>query len=677
MDVKKLWKYRHLTFLGIVLIFSLWIRTKTFSNEYVQTSADPWWFYRLTEDLIKNHYKPPEWDRLSHALPGRPGYPWMGLPYFTVLVHMILNLFGDYSLMYACNVVPLILVCLTGIFAYLLGKEFSNNWGGIATAVFILTSPTIVAISTAGYFETDIVTVLGTFACMFFLFLAFRKRSISSLILAVLSNILFVYSWNTGYYALFMFSGFVFFSILENLVQKKYMNAKSDVKFLLVITLPVFIISYLLGVNIFFYFFQRIKWMSGAQLVNISVAELQPLTLSQGGLKLISQRVGFFPLFLSVLVFPLMLVHKYFKSKKVSIEKREVFMLLWFLAMFFFTTRGIRFTLLLAIPAAVLGGYTIGSLIDFVDGQKEVVSAGVKGLVLLLLVFQLSNSTIHVKDMPPLETWVEAMEWLKKNADKDALIMTWWDPGHFITAKTNLRVHADGAHCPPGECIPYNHNDRIVDMGFIFSTDSEEDALERIKKYVKLKPEQIEEIKKKYPQVPEDALKPVTEVYLISSKDLIWKFQWMNYFGGYSHAEGFPGQCYIQPRNTWVWCPWAAPFESKTSNYIIYRSGNLELALLQEEGQIYPIMNRNFLIENMAIYDKERYVIINYAEKNTTLEKLPGMLWVSRDLSYVVYLPPEIMNSIFVRTFFFDGTNLEHFEKVFENEELKIYRVSV
>ena len=259
MDVKKLWKYRHLTFLGIVLIFSLWIRTKTFSNEYVQTSADPWWFYRLTEDLIKNHYKPPEWDRLSHALPGRPGYPWMGLPYFTVLVHMILNLFGDYSLMYACNVVPLILVCLTGIFAYLLGKEFSNNWGGIATAVFILTSPTIVAISTAGYFETDIVTVLGTFACMFFLFLAFRKRSISSLILAVLSNILFVYSWNTGYYALFMFSGFVFFSILENLVQKKYMDAKSDVKFLLVITLPVFIISYLLGVNIFFYFFQRIN----------------------------------------------------------------------------------------------------------------------------------------------------------------------------------------------------------------------------------------------------------------------------------------------------------------------------------------------------------------------------------------------------------------------------------
>jgi len=36
-----------------------------------------------------------------------------------------------------------------------------------------------------------------------------------------------------------------------------------------------------------------------------------------------------------------------------------------------------------------------------------------------------------------------------------------------------------------------------------------------------------------------------------------------------------------------------------------------------------------------------------------------------------------IKDSVFVRTFFYDGEGLEHFEQVFTNPEIRLYRVNL
>ena len=82
------------------------------------------------------------------------------------------------------------------------------------------------------------------------------------------------------------------------------------------------------------------------------------------------------------------------------------------------------------------------------------------GVVLILSLLFISEAVQIGQGSTGLEisgNWLNGLEWLKQNADKDALITTWWDPGHIIAGYTGLKVHADGAHCAPGECIPYFH----------------------------------------------------------------------------------------------------------------------------------------------------------------------------------------------------------------------------
>jgi hypothetical protein len=83
----------------------------------------------------------------------------------------------------------------------------------------------------------------------------------------------------------------------------------------------------------------------------------------------------------------------------------------------------------------------------------------------------------------------------------------------MITGLGDRRVIADGAHCQLGAdgkpaCL-YTINDRIVDLGKIMVTSNESESVSLIDKYRGDSP----------------------DAYWIASKDLIGKFQWMQYFG--------------------------------------------------------------------------------------------------------------------------------------------------
>jgi hypothetical protein len=67
--------------------------------------------------------------------------------------------------------------------------------------------------------------------------------------------------------------------------------------------------------------------------------------------------------------------------------------------------------------------------------------------------------------------------------------------------------------------------------------------------------------------------------------------------------------------------------------------------------------------------------VIDLSSVNTTLEKINGTLWIQPDFRAMIYLPPEIADSIFVRTFFFNGEGLQHFKLVYSNPEIKLYKV--
>jgi len=298
------------------------------------------------------------------------------------------------------------------------------------------------------------------------------------------------------------------------------------------------------------------------------------------------------------------------------------------------------------------------------------------------------------------------LDYLKNNATEDAIVCTWWDPGHIIAGYTGLRVMADGAHCPPQRCIPYDHNIRIQNMGRIMSTSDESEAVDILKKYMQLTPEQCQEVKNKFGDiVPDEACESASELYFISSNDLIGKFTWMNYFGGYrapiksgADFQKNPGVCCAQTpqsepdqiscgefadqgKGVWIWCPWVFSLsdvqQDEQGNQIyIYDYSGLKMSIVQKPNYLVPIYNNQYLINHMTFFSGDQMQDINLKDSSINLERIDGLVWVDPSFRNLIYFAPAIKDSIFTKTFFYDGKGLEHFGLVYSNPEIKLYRVN-
>ncbi len=115
-----------------------------------------------------------------------------------------------------------------------------------------------------------------------------------------------------------------------------------------------------------------------------------------------------------------------------------------------FSMRAERFTILLTIP------YSLGFMFllddayrrltrkDFPGKKTIAVTAGFI-LIISLPVFSAWQMASRKQPMIYNDTWDKAMNYIKNNTPEDAIINTWWSPGHFITSMAERRVTFDGA----------------------------------------------------------------------------------------------------------------------------------------------------------------------------------------------------------------------------------------
>ncbi|MBU5689729.1 MAG: STT3 domain-containing protein [Candidatus Aenigmatarchaeota archaeon] len=689
---------------------------------------DPWFFYRISEVLWKNNFKVPEWDLLSFFPPGRPFPKTLGYEYFVVIAYKIQSIFFNTEFMKFATYVPIIMSVMSVIPAYFLGKELSNEWGGLATALFITMSPTFIIVSMGSYMDTDTVVVFYSLLSIFTIFLAMKKKTIPYIIAAILANMAFIYSWWFGWYVTTFFlayiPGFILFRFIESYLRKgKFTSIGAIIKELKPMLLPLLsiiivlnIVMPLLGFGTFVDFILVSSgFRSGSEslIVNVSVAELQPINIfTKDGFNQVASRVGAFPMLLTIFGIPALVIRKFVKKETVNFE--EIFLFMWAGFTFYTILSGVRFSLLFAIAVATSAGYVIGNVIKYFEGSSVFVKSGVYGLIAFFALMFISSTiafSLNIGSMGVGSNWLNMLNWLKENADKKAIVATWWDPGHIIAGYTGLRVHADGAHCSVTECVPYNHNVRIQDMGKILSTSNETEAVMLLKKYMQLTPEECENAKQYYKdvykiEIPKEACEPASEMYFISSADLIGKFTWLNYFGGYrapiKTAYDFqktPGVCCAstpkteegqlscgefasQGRGLWVWCPWIFQIsdvqkDKDGNNVFIYDYSGLKITIVEKQGVIFPIYNNKYLISKIILYDQTGQPrLFDITNATTSFEKVGGLLWVQPDYRVLIYLPPEVENSIFIRTFLFNGEGLKHFKLVYSNPEIKLYKVS-
>ncbi len=709
----------------VLLILVIFAATKSRLTNIPNLVADydPWWFYRHANEVLQNNLKPPKWDELSFYPPGRPFSTSAGWFYIIILFYKILALFTDITFMKAAIISPAIMTGLSALSAYLLGKELTNEWGGLSTAIFASMTPTFIGVSTAGYLDTDVVVVFFSFLSIFTIFLAMREKKWYHIALAVIANFAFINSWWFGWYVLLFFCMLIPVFFLYKIVKvflggsrkinltQIFTELKDQFWPLILLFIILNVVSLILGNGSILLFIQIASgFRQGAgSLVNVSVAELQPINvLTRGGFNAIADRVGKIPMYFMILGLPLLAGYKLYKRVKIGFE--ELFLFMWAVITFYIILSGVRFALLFSIAVAASAGYVIGNLIEHTKNFNLFFRGTILGLIFYLVVIGYFSQNLafamNVGTYDIGQNWVDMLDWLKDNADKKALVATWWDPGHIITGYTGLRVHGDGAHCGGEECVPYDHDIRIQDMGRIMSTNNETEAVNLLKKYTSLTPEQCEQAKKKWGSImPSTACDPVSELYFIASNDLIGKFTWMNYFGGYrapisspADFQKTPGVCCASTPNTepgqmscgefaaqgkglWVWCPWVFNLQSvqkdrEENNVLVYDYGGLKLSIVEKKDAILPVYNNKYLINNVVFYSQDgKLQRINLATYPTTLEKIDGMIWLQQDFRSGIYLSPSIKDSIFVKTFFFGGEGLKHFKPVYSNPEIRIYKV--
>jgi dolichyl-diphosphooligosaccharide--protein glycosyltransferase len=407
-------------------------------------------------------------------------------------------------------------------------------------------------------------------------------------------------------------------------------------------------------------------------LVNISVAELQTLNVfTSDGIVAVATRVGILPTVLTALLIPFAFYKMY---KKEKINYIEIFLFIWALVSIFLISRGIRFSLLFSIAAAATSGYVIGNLFLHLK-HRLILFSIVFGIIGLFSIFFLSDAIQYGfagTSMILSQNWYDSLDWLKTNGDQDSLVMTWWDPGHIITGYTGLKAMADGAHCDPNNCIPYNHNIRIRDMGRTFSTSNETEALDIIEKYKELTPDQCQSARDKWGAImPSDACKPVSNIYLIASSDLIGKYYWLSYFGSYNETTKVgEGTQFSQ-----------LSFSGFDSSGLPTYGNVITLMQKESDNQLFAVINvpeqgiRNAVIKDLVYYQNNQKIRISYNSTNSTSKVFDAMLWVDPSFQAVIFMDAPVRDSIFTKLFFWDGEGLKHFEMVYSNSEVKIFKV--
>ncbi|MBI4017468.1 MAG: hypothetical protein HY366_00815 [Candidatus Aenigmarchaeota archaeon] len=251
--------------------------------------------------------------------------------------------------------------------------------------------------------------------------------------------------------------------------------------------------------------------------------------------------------------------------------------------------------------------------------------------------------------------WESALTWLRDSTSDDAVVGTWWDPGHQLAGFSGKRVIADGAHCADSECKP-GLNTRITDLGFIFATSDEEAAVQRLLKY----------------------RGDSSEVYWIVSDDLIGKFRWLQYFG--TGCDGV-GQYTADGQSR---CPLYSQLSAQRASYdqntlqpvVYYYDNNMRVVFNQDGIPIVIYENdgktSTFAREIANVNNTPQRLALN-TDANSTLV---GTVWVHPDYSYLVYVPPQLDNSMFTRMFLYED-KFEHFEMVYKNKEVKIYKLKL
>jgi asparagine N-glycosylation enzyme membrane subunit Stt3 len=676
-------KYWYLFVLLGIVAFSFYIRSFNIIPDRI-LSFDPVFMYRQTY-YMANWGHLPLWDELSYYVGRIGGFEEVQplMYYLTTILYWILKNFGM-SLLTTAAYASAFYGAIIAIPAFLLGRELSNEYGGLFTAVLVATAPQILVRTFGSSYDTDQLVLFFILFTLFAGIYALRKRNISSYCLALMSFASFMLLWAIFSYTFAMIVVFAVIFIILSFILKWFKKTDIDIlkeikilsKILIGLFIGLLVIGFLTQSDPISSFDSLLLFSQKPEtwIVNISIAELQPFSIFEiGGWMLAMGRFsidGGMMDSLIFLIFILLIIFSFFMSYKKKDYFKFSFLLTLFLIGIYTTFRGIRFTEFTSLLFITIIGCGFGFAVEKVKKYNNVIRSFLFGgsIFLLLLIANMGMQMGQSLGPDINPNWDNAWEFLKTETPELSIVGTWWDPGHMIAGLAERRDYADGAHCSDA-CL-YTINDRITDLGKIMVTSNENESLELIRKYQGTSP----------------------NIYWISSDDLIGKFRWLQYFGTGCDGVSDP-ECplYIQLGES-------SRSLDNNGNILFrnYEMGQGTSLMIYNSQPPIPMLVQGIniaLFDEFIVYNGTQAVPIRLTEEETNsfieaLKPLESQLnarfvnqtidmtvWMPLHYQYIVIIPPTLRESVFTKMFMLEGEGLEHFEQVFRNEQVKIYEV--
>jgi asparagine N-glycosylation enzyme membrane subunit Stt3 len=688
LTVHKMRKLYMILILAAVFLFSFYIRILNNIPDKLM-SFDPIFMYRNTQYVVTYGHLP-LWDELSYY-PGKIvdyGYAAPLMFYMTALLYKLLHIFG-WSLMTVASYAGALYGAMIVIPAFLLVREFSNEKGGLMAATLIGAAPVILQRTFGSSYDTDQLVIFFLLLSLWAIIRMMKNKSIPSFCIAVGSLAGFMMAYSLFSYAVLIviFGLFVYFFvyILHSLyVARKthqslnhfkdfYEEIKKPALMLLALLITVMAIGFVSGADFISSFTALNVYVSNMNIfiVNISIAELQNAASFSDIYGLLVQVMGGFVINMTLVDNLLFVAFIIFIGFAIYGSRKNTFVFSFILAFIITSvlmiTKGARFTEIAAsLMICVIGsgfGYLIKTNSDYL--RKTILAIGI--LIVLAVAFM---GFYYGQNIGPDNNvnWDNAFAFLRTNTSALSLVGTWWDPGHMITGIADRRVIADGAHC---SACKYNINDRIIDLGAIMATDNENTSISLINKYKGDSP----------------------DVYWIASNDLVYKYQWLEYFGlgcdPFKDIENCPVYNVFSQTNQYTDTNTGQLAVVQYSNgFYGYFNGN-EIPLFWVVNGINGYMFKTVILNDNGVIKSISLSDIDFQNAKTIISPLENQFnfrFTNETADYIVYLDqshssitlihPKLTNTVFFKMWFLSGKGLNCFNLVYSNNDIRIFKVN-
>ncbi len=687
-----------LVILFFIIMSSLYIR-----SEYVRDGGrallafDPYYHYRMAETIVEEGHRP-EWDYMASWPTGQPStrYP----PLYHYFLAYTFRIFGGLvgnDLLTWCAFSCMIPVILFVILAFFTGREISDTKGGLFGAFLIALAASSVRRTLIGYADTDGFILVFSFVISFFWIKSLSKSKwVHYSVLAGFSVFLFELTWAGYWYMLFLVIGASGGYVIIHYFKEKEIVITRAAILLLAFMIPHtlyqhhFVEGLILAAGgvALFVFRSRTQLISALLLAVCAYSVISeglvmvPFRTLQYTESFVESRNTLYPyvgsfisqrqdVTLTILVqsLTIMLVLAPLGLYILLRERNEknsavlIFLILYGVGTVFMSFSGVRYLLQLSVPVVLSSSIALsfiwGRLARGSPGRKTV---ALIGIILFMVPVYYTAERENKADAAIEGDWWDALQWVKANTPEDCVVISDWENGYWIESIAKRKSIMNGGH--------YDLYWRILKFGKIMETTDENTAVKEVFGFSDIS--EVRDIR----TVPEGGdillqkeMSPFAledqEAYIIVGMNTARAFQITSMFGTWDYTTGRG-----EPQYVYGTTPIGTVFRPHWKEHN-FNAGEFQVIVYEIEGEVHSyVLKGNSLFPSWGtIYSAEGETYFLKREEGA----YGVCLYFSS--SQMLFALEDVLNSMMVRLFFFNGDGLGYHELVADFGTVKVFKV--